>query len=358
MAEVELSTVVSELITYSVISACMGKVVDESGFRNRMQLNVLIVSPFGSGKSTALDRLEDMGLGFVVHDYTNPSILGSIKPSGKIVKSVLINAANRAFIIDEFQKFRPKAREALLSYMEKQWYRRPLGFVVYEPIKEEGDGWRVVAIDNYIETHVKCSFICGAMYFRRRTTEEIALLSRCFPIVLGMTKEEAYELFMGYERIRIDNKIIKTMEEYKDTDIFISNKMKKLLVTEFDQYVESFKIVPGFITRMLWDLVRIAAIKTALVGNVEITEDEVYEAVKFAPLQALGYTKGQLTMKEMEVYSLIISRDKGVTPGEIESTLEISHKGLNDAITKLLKYNLIEKVEVGKNTLYYPKGVM
>ena len=356
--ETELSTVVSKLITYSVLSAPMGYLIAEDGFRNRAQLNVLIVSSFGSGKSSAFDKLEDLGLGYIVQDYTAPAVLGSIRPGGKIIRSVLIHAANRAFIIDEFQKFPTKVRNALLNFMEKHWYRRPLGFKVDEKVEEKGDGWEIIAEGNVLQTYVKCSYICGAMYFKKKTTDEEALLSRCFPVVLTMTKEEAYELFMGYERIKIDSKLVRLVEHLKGIDIFVSNKMKALLVKEFDEATKGLEVNPGYVTRMLWDLTRIAAVKSAIAGYSEVVEDYIYEAVKLAPLQAMGYSKGQLTMREMEVYSYIVSNPEGVTPQQIKEETEIPEKTIMEALKKLKSLKLVDKVEAGKKTIYYPKGVM
>ena len=193
MENKSLYSVITKVIEYSLISARMGNLITEEGYKTRGQLNVLLVSSFGSGKSALFKSIEREGLGLRLTDYSMPGLIGTIKASGRIVKGFVIHARGSTLLIDEFQKFGKREKDALLSIMEDHFYRRPLGYNVDPPIEEFDEFYRLRGVENYYEIWSRLSFIVGCMYFKRKTIDDYALLSRCYPIVLTMSEDDAFD---------------------------------------------------------------------------------------------------------------------------------------------------------------------
>lgn len=357
MENKDLYSVITKVIEYSIVSARMGDLFTETGYRTRGQLNVLIVSSFGSGKSALFKSIESEGLGLRLTDYSMPGLIGTIKSSGRVVKGFVVHARGKTLLIDEFQKFGKREKDALLSIMEDHFYRRPLGFNVDPPIEEGDEFYRLKAEENYFEIHSKLSFIVGCMYFRRKTVDDFALLSRCYPIVLTMSEDDAFDLFLGKTRFKLGKHLETKRDLLAHRDVFVSEKMQRLMSELYKDAKRGFRIESGFITRGLWDLTRIAAIESAVKGYDEVQEEEVYNAIKFAPIQLLGYGRGQLTMKQMDVYSVICDNPDGVNPSKIREITGLPEATVMQALKELLKFKLVEVVRVGKNTIYFPKAL-
>ena len=351
----DLYSVITKVIEYSLISARMGNLITEEGYKTRGQLNVLLVSSFGSGKSALFKSIEREGLGLRLTDYSMPGLIGTIKASGRIVKGFVIHARGSTLLIDEFQKFGKKEKDALLSIMEDHFYRRPLGYNVDPPIEEFDEFYRLRGVENYYEIWSRLSFIVGCMYFKRKTIDDYALLSRCYPIVLTMSEDDAFDLYLGKTRFKLGKKLKLKRDLLAHREIFVSEKTQRLLSDLYKEAKEGFRVESGFITRGLWDLTRIAAIESGLKGYDEVQEEEIYEAIKFAPIQLLGYTRGQLTMKQMDIYSVICDHPDGINPKKIEEITGLPESTIMKGLKELQNLKLIEVIQVGKNTIYYPK---
>ena len=350
-----LYSVIAKIIEYSLVSAKMGELRTEKGYKTRGQLNVLLISSFGSGKSALFKQIEKEELGLRLTDYTMPGLIGTIRPSGRIVRGFVVHARGSTLLIDEFQKFGKKEKDALLSIMEDHFYRKPLGFNVEPPVEDFDEFHRLRGIENYFEIWSRLSFIVGCMYFRRKTVDDYALLSRCYPIALTMSEDDAFDLFLGKTRFRLGKHLKLKREELAHRDIFVSEKVQRLMSELYKETMEGFRVESGFIARGLWDLTRVAAIESGLKGYDEVQEEEVYEAIKFAPIQLLGYTRGQLTMKQMDIYSVICDNPDGITPSKIREATGLPESTIMKGLKELQNLKLIEVVQVGKNTIYYPK---
>jgi DNA-binding transcriptional ArsR family regulator len=357
MSENTMYSVITKIIEYSIVSARMGDLYTSSGFKTRGQINVLLVSSFGSGKSVLFRTIEDAKLGIRCTDYTMPGIIGTIKANGRVVKGFVIHARGSTLLIDEFQKFGKKEKDALLSLMEDHFYRRPLGYNVDPPVEESDEFYTLRAKENYYEVYSKLSFIIGSMYFRRKTLDDYALLSRCFPVVLTMTENDAFDLYLGKTRFKLSDKLEKKREIVAHRDIFVSDEIQKLMAELYKESMKGFTLESGFIARGLWDLTRISAVESALKGYGEVVEEEVYNAIKFAPIQILGYGRGQLTVKQMDVYSVICSNTEGINPSRIIEETGLPEATVMQTLKELVNMNLVEVVRVGKNTMYYPKAL-
>jgi DNA-binding transcriptional ArsR family regulator len=357
MANRDMYSVIAKIIEYSIVSARMGYLYTVNGFKTRGQINVLLVSPFGSGKSALFRAIEEAELGVRCTDYTMPGIIGSIRPNGRVVRGFVIHARGSTLLIDEFQKFGKKEKDALLSLMEDHFYRRPLGYNVEPPIEESDEFHILRARENYYEVYSKLSFIIGSMYFRRKTVDDYALLSRCFPVVLTMTENDAFDLYMGKSRFKLSSKLERKREIVAHRDVFVSDRIQSLMSELYRDSMKGFNIESGFIARGLWDLTRISAVESALKGYEEVVEEEVYNAIKFAPIQILGYGRGQLTMKQMDVYSVICSNTDGINPSKIIEETGLPEATVMQTLKELANMNLVEVVRVGKKTIYYPKAL-
>jgi len=360
MENKDLYSVITKVIEYSIVSAKMGELYTEEGYRTRGQLNVLLISSFGSGKSAMFKQIEREELGLRLTDYTMPGLIGTIRPSGRITRGFVIHARGSTLLVDEFQKFSKKEKDALLSIMEDHFYRRPLGFNVEPPVEDFDEFHRLRGIENYFEIWSRLSFIVGCMYFRRKTVDDFALLSRCYPIALTMSEDDAFDLFLGKTRFKLGKHLKLKREELAHREVYVSEKMQKLMSELYREAMMGFKVESGFITRGLWDLTRIASIESALKGFDEVQEEEVYNAIKFAPIQLLGYSRGQLTMKQMDVYSTICDNPDGINPSKIKEITGLPEATIMQALKELQKFKLVEVVQAGKNTIYFPKalGVM
>ncbi len=357
----KFKTAVQELIELSVVSATLGRLRTEDGYETRGQLNITLVSPFGSGKSSLFRAIEKAGLGERVTDYTYPSMVGSIRPSGKLVKGFVLKVAGSTMLIDEFQKFDRRSKEALLSLMEDQFYRRSLGYEISAPIEDRGEYYVLRGAGNTFELEARLSFITGAMYFNRKSIDEMALISRSFPIVLSMSKEDAIKLFLGLDRIHIDNRLLKVREEIAHREILVPRKLQEVLADRFMGLLLDFELDTGYITRALWDLTRIAAIRSAMDGYSEVQEDNIFYALGFAPMQIIGYNRGRLSKTQMKVYSYILDKREPVKAKTIVQELKeeklISERAIYEALSTLEKLKLVEAITIGRNKYYQPRGV-
>ncbi len=350
---------VSDILTYSVMSAPIRSLIayDKFGdrFETRAQLNIILVSSFGSGKGSLFREIEQRGLGVRLTDYSSAGIIGTLRPSGKLTLPFTIYCAGKTLCIDEFQKFGKSQRDALLSLMEDQYYRKPLGFEVKEELNIEDKYYKIQARGNYFAIWVKCSYICGCMHFKRKTIDDLALLSRGIPIVLTMEEDEGIELFLGKSRLILNDSILRHYNKMDAEKVEISYSVRKTLTDLFKEQLKGYKIESGFITRALWDLTRIAGVRALMDSRTEILEDDIYEAIKFAPIQILGYARGSLTFKQMEIYSAICMHEEGINPSKLKEITGYSESTIMEALKELVRVGLVDMIQVGKNTIYMPK---
>ena len=162
-------------------------------------------------------------------------------------------------------------------------------------------------------------------------------------------------MYLGKTRFKLGKKLKLKRDLLAHREIFVSEKTQRLLSNLYKEAKEGFRVESGFITRGLWDLTRIAAIESGLKGYDEVQEEEIYEAIKFAPIQLLGYTRGQLTMKQMDIYSVICDHPDGINPKKIEEITGLPESTIMKGLKELQNLKLIEVIQVGKNTIYYPK---
>lgn len=355
----KLYSMVSDIITYSVMSAPIKSLisVDEFGrtFETRAQLNVILISSFGSGKGTLFREIEQRGLGVRLTDYTTAGILGTLRPSGKLTLPFTVYCAGRTLCIDEFQKFGKVQKDALLSLMEDQYYRKPLGFEVKEELDIQDEYFRIQARGNFYAIWVKCSYICGCMYFRRKTIDDLALLSRGVPVALTMSESEALDLFLGESKLILNEKLLRHYDKMKAERVIVPRRVKELAVTIYKELLRDYKVEPGFISRGLWDIVRMAGVRALIDDREEINEDDIYSVIHLAPIQLMGYSRSQLTFSQITIYTIITQHEEGITIDKLAEITGYSKQAVKDAVKTLFSLGLVDMIQVGKNNVYMPK---
>lgn len=353
--------IISELISYSVASSPTTalKIVQKDGkvFTTRLSINILLLAPFGVGKSSFLRAVEDVGLGVKVDEYTLPAIVGTIKKSGEVVEGYVVRSAGKVLLIDEFQKCGKREKEALLSLMEDHEYTRTLGYQVAPPVKRQNHFYELIGEGNYFRLKVRNSFLIGTMAFKKRTIEDKALLSRSFPLIIHPTVEDALNILIDGSVFRLHPDVKKWHEKSVDAVVEIHPNVSKVLTEQYKSLVDGLALETGFITRGILDITRIAGMMAVIDGRSEITEEDVIKAMKFAPLQILGYNLGYLTPAQLDVYSVIAKHPEGIRQKEVIEQSQYQRRIVIDSLAVLLGAGLIEQYKIGKAVFYRLKKV-
>lgn len=350
-------SLIQDIIEYCIVSARLGELIIEQKnrdqFKTRLQLNVLIDSSFGSTKSSFFRTVEQMGLGIRLTDYSMPALVGTIKKNGEVVEGFVIRASGQTLIIDEFQKFGKREKEALLSLMEDLFYRRTLGFRVSVPISRQGDFYKIVAEENWLEIKVRESFMIGAMYFRKRSMEDLALLSRAFPIVLNPTPEDLFSVFTKGSEFRISKSIGKIRDKLSGESVFLPHQVGRYLQNHYRKVIERFNVESGFILRGLMDITRIAGILTLMDGNSEISDEHIDKALKYATMQMLGYSLSALSPGAVKVYTAILESDGMINQEELVNITGFTRQYIIRLTKELREKGLVEMQHVGREVYYF-----
>lgn len=169
----------------------------------RPQQHVLLVGPFGLGKSSLWKSLrtqlkEGKDCEYIT-DYSYPGIVGTISKAGEFIPGKISRAGGKIIFIDEFQKLSGSAKNALLSLLEDQYFQRALGFKVQTPVRKYSKYMRYSASENEftIETNFTC-FASSMWFFKNYSHygyQQMAkgLLSRFVPIFMAHAYSDIYD---------------------------------------------------------------------------------------------------------------------------------------------------------------------
>jgi len=331
---------------------------DGSVYTTRLSLNVLLIAPFGATKSSFLNAVETTGYGVKVDEYSLPAIIGTIKKSGEVVKGFVTKSAGKVLLIDEFQKFGKREKEALLSLMEDHQFTRTLGYKIAPPVHIDEEFYSLHGEENYFTLKVRNAFIIATMEFKKRTIEDKALLSRAFPLVLNPSKEDAYGLITRGTSFKLPKAINDWYEKAYNATVELPLETGEYLATKYKELTENTMLELGFITRGMMDIARIAGMIAVIDGRTQITKDDINHALKYVPIQILGYNLGYLTPAELEVYSIIAKHPEGIRQKQIINHSTYSKRAVIDAIATLLGTGIIKQVKMGKAVYYYSVGGM
>lgn len=165
------------------------------------QLHGMLLMPSGSLKSTILGNINPKAY-VKIHDYTYPSLLGSIGKTGNIIPGYVMQAAGKCLICDEFHSLDWKSRKALLSLTEDQQAIRVLGYSAANPTKTRNR--YLICFTKANEIHysfVRCTFLMSGIFAphkrREASVDDRAFSSRFVPISLKPTLEDLDDIAIG-----------------------------------------------------------------------------------------------------------------------------------------------------------------
>lgn len=331
------------IIKIAILSAPTKKIITHTGLRIRSQLNVLLLAPYGSGKTTLTTAIEGEGLGVRITRYTMASMLGTITKSGDIKEPAVVKGAGRLIMIDEFQNIPAMLRDELLTLMEEQLAERELAFMVSQPVYKQGKYYEIIAEDGSLKTRVRASYMITTMHLNLNRPQDIALLSRTFPISLGFNLDDAEALIKG--------EIMYDFSDVKDSLYLFDNKEMKInednamkIFEMLRGLAEKYKIEAGHVMRMWGDMVRIANVLSILKGYDEIKYSPALKT--YAKIYVQGIRGAELGVREFKVLDYI-EKHRTVTTDELEREFNFSKSQLNGILRMLQDKGFIEWLKFG-----------
>lgn len=331
------------IVKIAILSAPTKRIITHTGMELRSQLNVLILAPYGSGKTTLTRTIEQEGLGVRITRYTMASILGTITKGGDIKEPAVIKGAGKLIMIDEFQNIPAMLRDELLTLMEEQLAERELAFMVSRPIHKKGKYYEIIAEDGSLKTRVRASYMITTMHLNLNRPQDIALLSRTFPISLGFNLDDAEALIKG--------EITYDFSDVKDSLHLMDNKEMRISEEEsikiFEMlrgFAEKYKIEAGHVMRMWGDMVRIANVLSILKGYDEVKYSPALKT--YAKIYVQGIRGAELGAREFKVLDYI-EKHKTVTTQELEREFNFSKSQLSGILRMLQEKGFVEWLKFG-----------
>jgi len=325
-----------KLIVISLLSAPTNGIVHRDHIM-RSQLNLLIVAPYGSGKTTMSIQIEKEGLGYRLVNFTKASVLGTINRSGEFVPPVILKGAGRAILIDEFQNINPEVRDVLLSLMEEQRAEKELAFTVTSPINVTGDFYKIVVEDGSIKINVRACYIITTMKINLRRVQDLALLSRCYPIIAGFTYEDAEDVIMGRRKLDL-SRVRRFRDLFVNVRTEISEVVSKAIFDDVVRVFKSFNIEAGHVLRAYGDIVRIANVISILEGEDNV---KYYDELDiYIRLYALGIKGCELTFREHAILK-ILNEYGDLHISDIKHYLPYNDSQIAQSLRLLAEKNLI-----------------
>jgi hypothetical protein len=231
---------------------------DDKEFKLRPQLHIIIISPFGTFKSSLTRGFEHKQAKNIclVDDFSKPGIEGTISKEGEYIPPLLARLGGKVMVIDEWNNIDGYARDALLSVLENQRFSRTLGFKVKKPFNYKCKYGRIDIYDNNIEGEMLFSCIAYSMEYPIQSQKDKALLSRFSPLFIEPTLEYMKAHTSG--KFKVNIKDVSAQVE----DIIISKEAYEIFHEAFYEYVVKEKLVPddsdeyGYISRAMSDVIR------------------------------------------------------------------------------------------------------
>jgi hypothetical protein len=264
-------------------------------YNMRPQMHILIVSPFGTFKSSITKMLEikfNKNI-YPIDDFTKASIEGSIGKDGDYVPSLIIHLGGKILVVDEFNNIDFYAQKALLGVLENQRVNRVLGFKVRSQFKFRNKYGYFKVKDNVIQGGMFFSCIAYAMNYPiyNNSQEAKALLSRFCPLFIEPTVKFMSANTKGEFEINIKDYSKNVESVVIKMDCYL--KFHKL----YYEFFEKNELYPsdtddyGFISRILSDVLRLGIFnylsKNNFTGKELIIDDETYFVEMFPYIHTL-----------------------------------------------------------------------
>jgi len=334
--------IINFLLEASASSARFGviKEKEEGGYwKTRANLHVMLVLPFGTGKTSSFLDVKDAVYNY---DVTFPGVIGTINQDGEVVESAVIKAGGKVLIIDEFQRLGDDVKNALNSILEyPHTYARTLGYKIKTTVNRRGRYFRIraKANGNKFEVYSKFSCIAGGMYVSKKSTISKAWFSRFIPIRFTPSLEY-------YERLSRGEKVVKINPTTKDTDFIFRDYLEfnkwywnKLKQSQYVDYFLRFPNERGYLVRLLQDLVRLGAIVAYVNGRKVIkTED-----VEFVTNRLLNFILASyITSDRDEIDMYILANLDRQSISEIAEKWGVTTSAISQRVKSLKQAGLIK----------------
>jgi len=317
-------------------------------FDTRAQIHVMLILPFGAGKTTGIVKLPASRF-HLLTEYTAPGMLGTILKDGRYSVGEIVKAAGKCVGLDEFQKYSWKSKEALLNLLEQQFYVRNLGYPSTSAIKQKRKFYSIELKqgDNTMRIFSRFSCIATGMFKpnirmnalddKRITTGKIAewaFMSRFIPVSLKLDLESMYKVISGNPVFTINR-----VDNYSETPVF--DDYLKLV----EQHMKIAKDLPfidvfgpdkyGIITRNCLDIARLSAYDSRNSGSVENWD----KWLNFVPFFAYNSVFSTLTNNEYLVLNSAVFENLG--DSEIAQKMGFSRAYISKVLSRLRGLGLL-----------------
>lgn len=331
------SKIIPRLISYCISSGKADPMVFNQGkrgkFTNRSQLHVMLLQPFGTGKSTALKDLPG------IHPLTNftlPGFVGSINKQGQLIDSALLQAAGKTLFVDEFHNLGEKARQAMLSLLEDQRYSRALGFGDLN-VKIGKKYFKCYIKKNYINIkHCRFSCLATGLYMTRKKFNDMALASRFIILNIKTERDHIFRMLRGESLYDIKK------YDFKGGIVF-DNYLTYL--EDFRSVIDSLPFnaesVDKYASRIANDLARMICFSNERFGNFTIDKRRDYDGlIGLTPLLFYNHLCSGLTLTEYQILDSLIFDTENHT--KIANSLDISRRFVVECHNKFRGMGLIK----------------
>jgi len=254
-------------------------------FMLRPQLHILLVSPFGTFKSSITKKLEKQYSNTIypIDDFTKPGLEGSIAKDGDYVPPLLTRLGGKLLIIDEWNNVDFFGQRALLGLLENQRVSRTIGFKVKTPYKHKNKYGYFIIKDNRIFGTMLFSCIAYAMEYpvREGSQKDKALLSRFTPLFIQPN--------LTYMRAHTRGEFDINISDYSGNieEVIIEKKTYLEFHNQYYNYVQAKSLVPidsddfGYLSRVMSDIIRFGVFNYLSKNNTTDKKIVIKEASYF-----------------------------------------------------------------------------
>jgi hypothetical protein len=305
-------------------------------FQTRANINALLVSPFGTGKTTNLIKMDEA---VAANDISFPGMIGTINEDGDFVPGLAIQAAGKVLVIDEFQKMDNMVKNAMNSLLEyPHTYSRNLGYAVRKPFNLKRKNCRVSVKNGWISVYSKFSCISGGMYLNRKSQPQQAWASRSIPVIFRPSMAFFEKLTAGEQQIRINPHHFEGDFQFRGYMEFWKAYWDGLKAMPFVwNYFEKNPYDRGYSSRMLQDMARIACFLASLDGRQIVKKEDWEGSLRLQKVIAVNTILSDLDELEMEIL-----QHPGVTQEAISRKMSVTQSMVSKARKGLKELGLIE----------------
>ena len=331
--------IISEVLSACVSSAKAEPLKLDEGkhgmYRPRGQFHVMLLMPFGSGKSSGLIGVKGKEV-YNMGKANLPGIVGTIKKDGYYNPGAAELGAGKVWLHDECHNMTESGREAMLKLLEGEVASRNLGFKLRNKIKKNKKYFKLYANDGHMNVQSSFSCVSSGLFAHRKRMNDFAFISRYFPLKIRLTLREAFEASRGkkifdvkpdyYTETPVFEDYLKFVDAYENIVLLLKDSNRKL----YDFLSENY----GYIRRNIVDFSRFFAWVSRGRGSV----DDWEKYLGYIPVSLYNYATSTLTLTEFEILDEFQRQETGK---EIASKVSVSENYVSDTLKKLRGLGLV-----------------